>query len=1045
MSLTIYKASAGSGKTYTLVKEYIQMLYADGDTTAYRRILAVTFTHKATNEMKQRIILQLYALAKGDKSPYRHDLMQMFKLTEQGVNEKARQLLFSILQDYSSFSISTIDSFFQRIIRSFAKEVGLSGSYSVGLDTDILLQQAIDTMFAELDNNSPLFKWLVQYTIDNIQEGKSWKIKGNIETLGKQLFTEHYLCNHTDQKKLNKQQLTDFKTSLYAYKTSCETKLKEIATKFIHVLNSAELQITDFKNGKNSPIKCFRDWQKGCISQPKETFYPFTESSQNCYAKSAPADTKQRIDNVYPQLQPLLKEAWEWWQNNSKDYNTRITLLQHINTLGILGDLDANIRKLTQEQNILPITDTNLLLNKIIADSDTPFIYEKIGTRYNHYMLDEFQDTSVMQWDNFKPLIEESLAKGNNNLIVGDVKQSIYRWRNSDWTLLSDKIYNDIKSIKDYNLPNNYRSGKNIIQFNNTFFNEVLMFIKTTLQQEHAPTGFELALDKAYETILQTPGKNMEEKGCVEIIRQNEGDTQAYKEWALDNTINYVKTLQERGVALHDITILVRYNADAQILTSTLLKQGYPVVSNEGLCVNNAISVRFLLNLLKLQVVPEDNIHYAITNYYYLRTKGKGTDEAIQKATQHKNNLLFTEEEKSKYLEINSLSLCDKVQQFIGLFQLGEIAGEKMFLQSFLDFIFQYVNENNADQQGFIEWWESVGNSKTIPCPTMKNAITVMTIHQSKGLEFPYVIIPFVWDISVKRDIVWCHYPWETDEIRPEFIPISLKKDLQKTHFDQVYFKENINVLIDNLNLLYVAFTRAEKGLFCMIPFKKEDKLNNTAGWINTYIKKHTENIKQDNPCLLYQEGEIHQHPSADDEYEEQPKTNLEFQYTEIKDRLKIKDTFIPHQLNQSLQNDRRRMGIIMHDILKNINYEEDFQKAIKIAIYEGKITQDEVGLVENELQKFKDLVNGRDWFNKQYIIHNEASILLPNGLTKRPDRLMINPQEKNAIVVDYKFGDKMEDKYINQVKEYQQYITAMGYQCQAYICYIEIGKIITA
>ena len=1047
MALTIYKASAGAGKTHTLVGEYIQMLFEERDDNAYRRILAVTFTHKATNEMKQRVIVQLYKLAKGEDSPYRKDLQTKFKFTAQEVNHKALRLLRHILQDYSSFSISTIDSFFQRIVRAFAREIGLSGSYSVRLDTEALLQQAIDTMFSDLKKDSDLFKWLVQYTRENIQEGKSWNIKGDIEKLGKQLFTEQYLRNATEGNRVDKQQLNAYKEALTAKKNLLHNQLKAKAQAGLDLLKNAKLEISNFKNGNRSPMGLLNEWANGRLKQPTKTFNALCEGSDQCYAKSASQAIKNTIDGIYPTLQPILIDLLTWWQQDAyKDYETCSTMLQHLNTVGILGDIDQQLRSLVKEQNILPISDTNVLLNRIIGESDTPFVYEKIGTRYKHYMLDEFQDTSNMQWDNFRPLIQESVSNGHRNLVVGDVKQSIYRWRNSDWTLLNTQICKDINTASNLTLPHNYRSTQEIVMFNNDFFKNAVQVISKRLMEDYTGCELEKTLATAYETIEQIPKPKDGIKGFVEIAQQHKEDKQNYQTWATDLTLQYIKELQQAGVPLHDITILVRRNKEAQLLSSTLLDEGYRVVSNEGLCINNAVTVRFLVNLLLLQLDPDINILHTIVNYYYLRSRAENANTAIQQATQAGKKLLFTEEEIQKYHELKTLSLCDRVQQFIGLFRLGQVEGEEMFLQCFLDSIFQYVNENNADTRGFLEWWDKNGKTKTVPCPTMDNAINVMTIHQSKGLEFEYVIIPFVWDIKVMMgDILWCQNPEKTDANQPNILPISSKENLIHTKFADTYLTEKLNIFIDNLNLMYVAFTRAIKGLYCLTPYKEEGKINSTAHIINAYLKKEQALLCNTELYTRYQVGEKHSAQQKETTQTPIHTESLGFHYNALTNRIKIKDTFVPHQLGKSLQEDRRRWGIIMHDILKNVQYEEDFHTAVAMALAEGKICEEEKPLIEKELERFKALVGNRDWFDKQYIIHNEASILLPNGLTKRPDRLMINPKEKNAIVVDYKFGDKMEDKYINQIKEYKQYIIDMGYQCQAYICYVEIGEIITA
>ena len=1045
MSLSVYKASAGSGKTYTLVREYIGMLFEDMDDRAYRRILAVTFTHKATNEMKQRVIQQLYNLAIGAESPYRAELTERFASDESSINRRAATLLVGILQDYSSFSISTIDSFFQRIVRCFAREVGLSGSYTVRLETDTLLQQAIDVMFADLKEGTDLFKWLIQYTKENIQEGKSWNIRNDIEQLGKQLFAEQYLRNTAQSKPLDKNLLLLFKKTLIAQKTSLEQQLTELAGQALQLLNDANLLPSNFKGGSRSSMLVLMEWTKGVIKRPTNTFNTFAESVEQCLTKTTPAHIKDAIQMVYPRLQPILQCAVTWWKDSYRSYATAVTMLQHLNTMGILGDIEQQLRLLTNEQNVLPISDTNVLLNRIIGESDTPFVYEKIGVRYKHYMLDEFQDTSSMQWDNFRPLVEESVGCGHKNLVVGDVKQSIYRWRNSDWTLLNGKIQKDITACTEQTLPNNYRSGEIIVEFNNRFFEQTVKHIAHYLQQEHTDAGLENTLQKAYETIRQIPVERNKEKGFVEIVQQLKEDKQDYQTWATNQALQRINSLLRQGVNPKDVTLLVRRNKDAQHITSALLAAGHRVVSNEGLCINNAVSVRFLVHYLLLQLENDLSVRYVVVNYYYLKSRGVNTDEAIRMATHAGNELLFTEKEKIECVEINKLSLCDRIQQLIGLFNLGNIDGEEMFVQCFLDIVFKYVNENNADTRGFLEWWGKSGKDKTIPCPSMDDAINVMTIHQSKGLEFKHVIIPFVWDIKVMQgDILWCQNPEKTHNTQPQLLPISSKENLIDTHFADTYLTEKLNILIDNLNLLYVAFTRAVSGLYCMTPYKESEKINNTALLINAFLHNQQDKLITTDEATIYKEGKEEIITKPKHNHSKTPSIGLGFRYNAIANRLKVKNTFIPHQLNKPLKEDRRRVGIIMHDILKNIRYEEDFNSALNFACVEGKINLEEIKIIEQELQRFKKLVSGQDWFSKKYIVHNEASILLPNGITRRPDRLIINPEEKKAIVVDYKFGEKMEDKYLTQVKEYINYISQMGYQCRGYLCYVEIGQIIT-
>jgi ATP-dependent exoDNAse (exonuclease V) beta subunit len=434
----------------------------------------VTFTNKATEEMKSRILKELHALSTDQKSDYRADLMTTYSLTSDAVNHRARKILIAILHDYSSFSISTIDKFFQQVIRAFAREIGVQGGYNLELDSDATLQQSIDNLFLDLNNeeNNQLLTWLTNFAEERIEQSESWNPRKNIETLGKEIFKESYQnkAEETNRKLHDREFLSSYRTKLRLVKTTFEDKVTGLAKQLLQQIHNAGLTTESFKYGKASGMNNLNKIIAGDYNL-NERFRASGEAVENCYtAKTTPKDVISAIENTYnPAFQQGINQLIEWLENDIIFYNSAVIILKNLNTLGILSDLAMHVKKLTDQQNSMLISDSNMLLNRIIDNSDTPFVYEKTGVNIDHFMVDEFQDTSVLQWKNFLPLISNSLAAGNFNLVVGDLKQSIYRWRNSDWKLLDEHVFNDFRKdqLAVTNLDTNWRSDINIVAFNN--------------------------------------------------------------------------------------------------------------------------------------------------------------------------------------------------------------------------------------------------------------------------------------------------------------------------------------------------------------------------------------------------------------------------------------------------------------------------------------------------------------------------------------------------------------------------------------------------
>ena len=603
--LHVYRASAGSGKTYKLTLEYLKLLLSpvrpnnepilpSERNKAFQHILAVTFTNKATEEMKRRIIEKLDILAhRTSESEYLNDLLGQdgIPASIEKLQKRASEILFTLLHDFSGFNISTIDKFFQQTTRAFTREIGLQGGYNTEIDNSHVLTEAIDRMFFDLENpeNKDLLNWLIRFSEEQVEGGKSWGIQRNIVQLAQEIFKEEYKSHSSEIRHFmaDKDLLRAYIKKLNIIKQDFESESRKIARKATEIMKKAGLPPEDLKGGNRSPFKEFSKWADGNIKEPNASFTQLSDNIENWTTKKTSPDIITKVREIYPELNEYIKQIIACY-NAYPFYISVMETRRYIYTLGILSDIDKHIQTYEKEHNILLLSDTTELLNRIIDGSDTPFVYEKTGNRIDHFMIDEFQDTSRMQWNNFFPLIKESNDKGGRNLIVGDVKQSIYRWRNSDWKLLNDELGNQFKKpeeLNDHVLGTNWRSCINVIQFNNSFFRKASFLLQESLQKEIADTPANVHIDseyaekigKAYRDIYQhISPKNKEKKGHVKVMfletETEEGEKIDWKNRATELLPQTLKELQDKNISLKDIAILVRSKAEGSLVADCLLK-----------------------------------------------------------------------------------------------------------------------------------------------------------------------------------------------------------------------------------------------------------------------------------------------------------------------------------------------------------------------------------------------------------------------------------------------------------------------------------------
>ncbi len=1095
-SLQIYKASAGSGKTFSIVKEYLELVFQRP--SSYRNILAVTFTNKATAEMKDRILKELSLLSKGEPSGHRDFLKKTFGKSDQEIQQTATKILKSILHDYSRFSVSTIDSFFQRVIRSFSREIRLNASYRTEIDSRRILEEAVDRLFLEIDTNEALRSWMLNYAEEKLVEGKNWNFREELISRGEQLFNEEYK-NFGDQllEKLNdKEYLNRYNSSLKNIIEQYENDLKEMGRKGIDLIGTQGLTVEDFKYGKSSFASHFVKLSNGNFSSPANRVL---EARNNVEAWGKSTDKpalKDRIQSVYDAgLNDLLVQSIDYLNNEGIPYHSAKAVLANLFSFGLLTDIARKIKEVSIEKNMVLLNDSGQLLSRIISGNDTPFVYEKMGAVYRHFMLDEFQDTSRLQWHNFRPLVGNALAEGHKSLVVGDVKQSIYRWRNGDWNLLANQVESDFKNLGTDTVPLdvNWRSSRKVISFNNTIFwlssrqlsrdfDERLGEVGSRSEMLGAMQGI---IERAYSDHFQKySGKDITEGHVsVRFIENEQGNNKGdYREKALEMMINRIEEAQTQGISPGDIAILVRTKNEGAMAAKALLDRKaqttsttfcYDVISNDSLLIGQSTVVTFILNFFRILALRGDDLIRAelIYSYYRLLLPRIDGEEKKEEAIDIHSLVardavlpelfqewLGTGENKEYFNNLLSLPLYELASRIVDSFSLCHIKGEWAHLQSFLDLVLDYGREEPGGLTGFLDWWELVGQGKTVNVADLPNAIRILTIHKSKGLEFKMVIIPFCdWELfpqGFKAPLLWCH-----PECAPfnllDLVLVKFGKELEQSVFAEDYYRELLYSMVDNLNLLYVAFTRAVNYLTVLCPYKEVESRapTNVAMLLQLLMEnfplldssereRYTDLGMNWNPgTKTFELGKL-ESPGSHFSASETNMMLTDLVFCNNTGRLKLRTHSEGYfEFHPNEKSERIGHGKLVHEIFEKIVTLTDIEPALKGMVSEGKITDAEVGEMMAHIQALILDEPFRDWFSGSWKVLNERDILRGSDNRHRPDRVMI--REGKAVVLDYKTGEKKEQD-IRQVKGYLSDLCKMGYPLsKGYIWYLGNNELI--
>lgn len=1106
--LTVYRASAGSGKTFTLAVEYISLLVKDPEN--YQHILAVTFTNKATQEMKMRILSQLYGIANSLQSSqqYFNKVKEKTNMPDAVIRNNARAALTLLIHRYNNFRILTIDAFFQQVLRNLAHELGQTANLRVDLNNEEITEKAVDQMIESLEKGQPVLQWISTYINNSIEDDNGWNIIGKIKTFGTNIFKDFYKAHEANLKEQlsNADDFKVYETTLRKRRNDIRKTFNSKAKSILNEIKNANLDIPS--NYRSGLYKYLTDSAIAPLTNKplKAGVLKANESPQNWTSSKCAKADKQQIQTLAAEvLSAQLSELIAYNNDNWNEFQSIQLTLSHLSELRLLHAIADAVDNLTKDTNRFMLSNTQALLKELIADSDTPFIFERIGARLKHVMIDEFQDTSTIQWQNFQVLLANCMAQElSQNLIVGDIKQSVYRWRQGDWGILNniEKSFAHQK-IRLETLDYNYRSEKRIIDFNNAFWEQCVANTAKEVAQDDAEKAE--IVQKAYEDVAQKTHKTTE-NGFVKISLY---PSKSMKEAVLEELIETIKELFNNGYGGKNqskIAILVRSKSNIQDIVNALLQSfgnEINIVSDEAFRLDASLSVNIIVSAMHLLTHPDDVLTRGklVKLYNQEVLKKPLTDTDLLVSINESNNIetknidkkerrkLATEQQMAKlnsqlppeYVANRELLLglpvVDLVDKLFMLFGLDQLEGQSSYICTLYDTLNDFLKDHTADIDDFINEWENSLSSKTIQSDEIEG-IRIMTIHKSKGLEFDNVIIPFCnWEME-KKGTLWCetkNKPAPYNKL--PLLPIDFSRDkLIGTVFEDDYKEEHFQNIVDNLNLLYVAFTRASKNLFVFGLRQGKTTLDNIAKGtppgnrsyaIELALRQVSEQLQGSSLSFPDDIGsEIHfeygtlvpethekEHAVADNPFLIKPDKHIVSiatypQAATFKQSNKSIEFVKGEDVDPSDRTRYIKIGNVLHQLFSTIYTTADIPTRLNELEQQGIIYNDEITSAQLRTRIEDAITNPQvqEWFSKRWQLYNECTMLEYNKDTNemeehRPDRVMTDGKE--FVVVDFKFGKEREE-YKKQVQQYMEILIRMGHKkVSGYLWYVVKNNVV--
>ena len=1017
----IYNASAGSGKTFTLAKTYIKILVSSKNNELFKSILAITFTNKAVGEMKERIVamLKLFSQEKSliEPHPMFSAICEELAISPEFLTKRSKEILKHIMHNYGAFDISTIDGFTHRVIRTFAHDLKLPVNFEVELDQERLLNEAVDNLISKAGENESLTQTLVDFAIEKADDDKSWDISYDFNKIAKLLVNENDINTIETLKDKTIDDFKSLKSQLIIDISSIEKTITSVADDILTLIGECGLMHNDFSGGylpkyfvnlseTNFNVSFKTAWQnsliEGCTLYPKRV-----------------TDT---IASTIESIQPNLSEAFLITKNLIFELKLKQGFYKNITPLSVLNAIQKELNTLKEEQNKMLISEFNKIISSEIKNQPTPFIYERLGEKFKHYFIDEFQDTSKMQWENLVPLLDNALSSQNGSaMLVGDAKQSIYRWRGGEpeqFIALYNKSTNPFQvSPEILSLNTNYRSAKEIITFNNGFF----QFLSQNYFNDSRYA--ELFRNAKQESFKDTEGYvNIE---FLDISKEEDAN-ELY-------TLSVFKTIEnclKDGFELDDICIIVRKRKEGVEIANFLSEKGIRITSSETLLLKNSDKVHFIDSFLKL-LLQTDNDSLKIEVLTFIANQNEVDDmhafycshlsisfDAMLKKFENLNIYI----DKNKLLQ---LPLYELIEELIRTFNLGNTSDA--FLQFYLDVVLEFTQQQNSDLSSFINYFEKKKDNLSIISPQNNNAIQIMTIHKSKGLEFPVVIFPYA-DLNIYKEIdpkVW--FPVDKKNYQ-SFETLLLNYNSDVEHFGNVgkklYELQKSRLELDNINLLYVALTRAVEQLYIITKKDINSKgLISDKTYSGMFISYLQEKGLWSDSTLTYSFGTS---KTLKQKTELETDTNPINLISVSKEDHNLRIITKAGQLWDTKQGKAIERGNLVHLLLSKITTQEDIDFAIDDLIASGDITTLDEEVLKPVVMQVMAHPKIKLYFNNDQKVFNEREIVTPSGELLRPDRININ-QKNEVVIIDYKTGDQ-KTSHKSQLNSYSSILRTMGY-----------------
>ncbi len=1022
--------------------------------------------------MKARIIQTLADLSNGSPEELQNNiyyqiLQEYFESAGHGdldLPHQARQVLNRILNDYSNFSVSTIESFFQRIVRAFARELNISLGFEVEMRQTKVMELMVDQLLLGLGSDTHLTKLLEGFVNRNLAEQRTWNIDHEIRQLGQEVFKEKYQQLNIDANQANLWPANplavtlDLAQDLQKIQQRFEATLIEMAEAAESLMQAYGVRYEDIKYKSAGPVSfIYKILHKQDFKAPGKRCYDGYENPSHWY--KAGSEESGRVEAALEAgLMGLHCDMLDYYQAESRNYQSARQVGRSIYSFGLLSRLQEELANYRRENARLIISDTNFLLREVMGEEhDAPFIYEKVGTQYRHYLLDEFQDTSDLQWSNLLPLVRDALAQGGGSLVVGDAKQSIYRWRNGNLKLLLRGVAASIRDMGQRpvvkTLDRNFRTSVSVVQFNNEFFSRAAERLAPLFPEEG-----QILFDEAYHAVAQEPVHH-QVKGYVEVRfltrpKKGEEDLLSWQEQALEQTEATIASLFEEGFKGEEICLLVRTNRDGVQLAEHLQRKGIKVISAESLLIASHPGVQLLLALLRHLNHEEDSIsRAALLRFYFQVEEGGPAPHSSYRKTSSSASFSLSEwgEAATNFErlkeELRQLAVYECLERLLRIFPV--LADPNAYVQGFMDSVLEYSGTQDASIEGFLQWWAEQANSRAVAAAPDPTAVQIMTIHKSKGLEFPVVMLPFCeWDLGASsKGVLWIK-PEQTPYDRFPFLPLRPSKALEETFFEGAYEQENLESYLDNLNLLYVAFTRPQYRLYAFAPQSSSSKKSGTeirsTSQLLLHLLSELPEGRIEGDGNLYCFGQAQDRTTIAKLKSEKKKTQLEQR------SLKINKS--PHgDWNQAIRvrsqaqrflaedllsrQEKIDEGKLIHEALAYVETITDVEPALRKLMVQGLLASKQQARLQGRLNEVVQFPEASPWFDGSWEVRNEAEIITPSGQLLRPDRVMIKGSQ--AIVVDYKSGLPY-DSHQKQVQNYAAALQSMGYaQVSGYVYYL--------